>query len=328
MVKLALIAVACILLWQLLDVLLLLFFAVLIATMLRGAADALASWLHASPRLMLAIVTLVMTTAIVVVAYWIGPAVAGQASDFFNRLTSQLQYLRNHFGNTMVVHALTTHLTNPSGLEKEAGTYAFSIASTTLSTLGSLFAVLVMSLYLAEASEMYLNGTVRLVPPAHRPLARAVLLEMAHDLRRWLLGQSVDMLTVGGLSAIGLYCLGVPVPFALATLAGLLTIVPYFGALAAGIPGVLVALTQSWKAALWVVLIFLGCHIIEGYVVSPLVQRRMVHMPPAVIIGALVVASALFGPIGIVLGTPLAVVTLVLVRRVYLEHILGDTEEA
>jgi predicted PurR-regulated permease PerM len=174
---------------------------------------------------------------------------------------------------------------------------------------------------------MYLDGTVRLFPPRHRPLARTVLEEIGHDLRRWLLGQFVDMVTVGGLSAIGLYFLGVPVPFALAVLAGLFTIVPYFGALAAGIPGVLVAMTQSWMAALWVILIFLGCHIIEGYIVSPLVQGRLVRMPPAVIIGSMTVAATLFGPLGIVLGTPLAVMALVLVRRVYLEHILGDSRE-
>jgi predicted PurR-regulated permease PerM len=184
-----------------------------------------------------------------------------------------------------------------------------------------------MALYLAEAAETYLHGAVRLMPPAHRPLTRAVLQEMAYDLRRWMLGQSIDMLAVGGLTAVGLYFLGVPVPFALAVLAGLLTIVPYFGALAAGIPGVLVALTQSWMAAVWVVLIFVGCHAIEGYIIAPLVQHRLVRMPPAVVIGALVAASALFGPVGIILGTPLAVVTLVLVRRVYLEHMLGDPVE-
>lgn len=326
-VKLALIGIGVVLVWQLLDVLLLLFLAVLIAVILRGISDALASRFGSSPRLMLALVTIALTLVTAAAAYWIGPALAGQATDFLHRLTSQLDSLRSEYGNSPIFQALTSHLKSSNGLEQHVGSYAFNIASLTFSALGSLFGVVVMSLYLAEAPEMYLNGAIRLMPPAHRPLTRAVLQEMAHDLRRWMLGQFIDMLTVGGLSAIGLYFLGVPVPFALAVLAGLLTIVPYFGALAAGIPGVLVALTQSWMAAVWVVLIFVGCHTIEGYVVAPLVQHRLVQMPPAVVIGALVVASALFGPVGIILGTPLAVVTLVLVRRVYLEHMLGDRIE-
>ncbi|HQT76970.1 MAG: hypothetical protein B7Z80_27055 [Rhodospirillales bacterium 20-64-7] len=323
-VRLALIGIATVLVWRLHDVLLLLFFAVLIATVLRGIADKLAEWLHTSPRLMLPVVAILLTAVTLALGFWIGPRIAGQANDFYSRLTTQLHTLRDQYGNTPVGHALTHHLTNTGGLEKDVSTYAFSLASSTMTTITSLFVVVVMSLYLAESARMYLDGAVRLFPPRHRSLVRQVCEEIAHDLRRWLLGQAVDMLTVGGLAAIGLYLVGVPVPFALAILAGLLTIVPYFGALAAAIPGVLVAMTQSWMAALWVIVIFLGCHIIEGYVVSPLVQGRMVRMPPAIIIGSLTVAATLFGPLGIVLGTPLAVVALVVVRRVYMEHVLGD----
>ena len=113
-------------------------------------------------------------------------------------------------------------------------------------------------------------------------------------------------------------------PFALAVLAGLLTIVPYFGALAAAVPAVFVALTNGWVAVIWVIVIFTVCHAVEGYLLAPLVQRRMVHLPPALTIIAMTVAAALFGTIGIIVGTPLAVATVVIVRRVYLEHVLGD----
>ncbi|HEX2944227.1 MAG TPA: AI-2E family transporter [Rhodopila sp.] len=325
--KLALIGIGAVLVWRLQDVFLLLFFAVLIATVLRGMADKLAAWLHTSPRLMLPIVAILLTAAAFGIGFWIAPRIAGQANDFFTRLTTQLQTLRDQYGNTPVGHALTHRLTNSDGLEKEVSTYAFSIAGSTMTIVGSLFVVVVMSLYLAESARMYLDGAVRLFPPAHRDLVCRVCEEIAHDLRRWLLGQAVDMLTVGGLAAIGLYLVGVPVPFALALLAGLLTIVPYFGTIAAAIPGVLVGLTESWMAALWVIIIFVGCHIIEGYVVSPLVQGRMVRMPPAIIIGSMTVAAALFGPLGIILGTPLAVVALVLVRRVYMEHFLGESPD-
>jgi predicted PurR-regulated permease PerM len=323
-VKLALIGLGAVLVWKLASVLLLLFVAVLIATILRGMADALAEKTHAPTRLMLAVVTIVVTLVLLAVAYWIGPRIAREANDFFARLATQLHILQAQFGHTPVGHAVAKRLASPTRLENQASAYVFNIARSTLTTVGELFAVLVLSLYLAEAARMYHDGAVRLFPPAHRALASSVMEEMGHDLRRWLIGQAIDMITVGGLSAIGLYFLGVPVPFALALLAGLLTIVPYFGALAAGVPGVLVALTQSWQAAVWVVLIFLGCHVIEGYIVGPIVQRRMIQMPPAVVLGSMAVAATLFGPLGLILGTPMAVVAMVLVRRVYIEHVLND----
>lgn len=61
---------------------------------------------------------------------------------------------------------------------------------------------------------------------------------------------------------------------------------------------------------------------------APLVQHHLVRMPPALIIAAMTIAAALFGALGIVLGTPLAVAAMVIVRRVYVEYILGDTPEA
>jgi predicted PurR-regulated permease PerM len=322
--RLTLWGAAAVLVWKLSEVLLLLFFAVLIATVLRGLADALATRLGASRQLMLAAVTVVLVAAGCGIAYWIAPAVAGQAGDLISRVTNQLRTFRQEYSHTALGHAIASRLSGSSGMEGRLGTYFFHILGSTIGGVGSLLIVVVTALYLAAASGMYLEGGLRLVPVRHRSLARSVALEIGRDLRHWLLGQLVDMLTVGGLAAIGLSLLGIPVPFALATLAGLLTVVPYFGALAAGVPGVLVALTHGWAAAVWVAVIFLICHSVEGYVVAPLVQRHMVRIPPVIVIGSLTVGATLFGAIGIVLATPLAVAIMVLVRRVYVEHVLGD----
>jgi predicted PurR-regulated permease PerM len=316
--------VAAVLVWQLSDVLLLLFLACLIATAIRGAADRLAAWLHAPPGLMLGIVIVLLTSASLATAYWIGPAVAGQVGDLVTRLSGALQALHAHYGHTAAGRAVTGHIPSVQGIAQKLFGNLLTFASLTLGVLGSIFVVVVVSLYMAIAPALYVNGVVRLVSFRHRGLARSVIDELGHDLRFWLLGQLIDMLAVGILSAVGLYFLGIPVPFALAVLAGLLTIVPYFGALAAAVPAVLVAMANGWMAVLWVIVIFSGCHVVEGYVIAPLVQRHMVHLPPALTIIAMTIAAALFGVIGIVLGTPLAVAAMVIVRRVYLEHVLGD----
>jgi predicted PurR-regulated permease PerM len=141
-----------------------------------------------------------------------------------------------------------------------------------------------------------------------------------------VLGQLVDMITVGVLAAIGLRLAGVPEPYALGLLAGLFTFIPYFGAIIAAIPAIIVALTVSWMTALWVVVTFLACHTAEGYLVAPLVQRRLLDLPPALGIIAMAVMGGLFGPLGVVLGTPVAAAGLVLVREVYLAGVLGDPD--
>ena len=139
-----------------------------------------------------------------------------------------------------------------------------------------------------------------------------------------LLGQMVDMLAVGVLAAAGLWLAGVPLPFALGMLAGLLTFIPYFGAILAGIPGVMIALNVGWTTALWAVAVYLACHAVEGYVVAPLVQRRLVDMPPALLIVSMTVMGTLFGPLGIVVGAPVAAAGLVVVRELFVRDALGD----
>jgi predicted PurR-regulated permease PerM len=326
--RLALLGGAAVLLWRLSDIVLMLFFAGLIATVLRGIADTLARWLRISPAPMLGLVAVALVATIIAATYWIGPAVAGQASDLVSRVAQQWQHLRAQYGQTQIGHLVTSHLSGSQGLSNEIMGYVMKVAGSTLGTIGELVVVVATALYLAAAPQMYVEGVVSLVPQSQRPLARTAIEQIGHALRLWCLGQLVDMATVGVLSAIGLYLLGVPVPFALATLAGLLTIVPYFGALAAGVPGVMVGLTVSWMTAVWVVVIFTICHCVEGYLVAPLVQRHMVRLPPALAIVSMTIAAALFGPFGIILGTPLAVAILVAVRCLYVQHVLGGGSAA
>jgi predicted PurR-regulated permease PerM len=318
--KLALLAASGLLVWQLTDVLLLAFAAVLIAVILRGLSEAVSARLHIPFRLSLVLITVVVGCGIIAVGYWIVPTLLGQASDLGTRLTTQLQSLRDHYGHSPVGHTILSGLSDTSNMKGRVTNFTLGFARNTASEAAWLLMTVIASIYLASEANLYVRCAIHLLPPHMCPTARHVAAELAYTLRCWLLGQLVDMLTVGGVSAIALFWLGIPAAFALATFAGLLTIIPYFGALIAGVAGVLVAMSQSFTAALWVAVIFVGCHVLEGYVVGPLVQRRMVQMPPAVIIISLAVSGTLFGPLGIVLGAPLGVVALVMVQRLYVDR--------
>jgi predicted PurR-regulated permease PerM len=134
----------------------------------------------------------------------------------------------------------------------------------------------------------------------------------------------IDMLVVGALATAGLFLLHVPLPIALGILAGVLTFVPYLGAIMAGIPAVIVALTVGPSTVLWVIILYLICHTVEGYIVAPLVMRRTVKLPPALTVLSMTILGVIYGLFGVLIATPLTAAVMVLVREIYVVDMLGD----
>ncbi len=141
-------------------------------------------------------------------------------------------------------------------------------------------------------------------------------------LQLWFLGQLVDMLVVAVLVGAGLYLLDVPLTLTLALFAGLLNFVPFLGALAGAVPAVLMALGQSPDQALWVAGLFIAVQTLEGNVIAPLIQRRTVSLPPALTLFSQTVLGTLFGPLGLILATPVMAAAMVSVRMAYIESVL------
>ena len=89
-------------------------------------------------------------------------------------------------------------------------------------------------------------------------------------------------------------------------------------------PAVLIAFGQSPTDALWVALLFAAVQTAEGYFIMPQIQKRTIHLPPALAILSQTVLGTLFGAFGLILATPAVAVGLVAVRMIYVEDILGD----
>jgi predicted PurR-regulated permease PerM len=137
----------------------------------------------------------------------------------------------------------------------------------------------------------------------------------------------VSMLIVGVVTTLGLWLIGVPLALALGLLAALAEFVPNLGPLLAFAPAILLALTESTTQALAVLLLYLGVQGFESYVLTPLVEKRAVALPPALTILSQVLLGVLAGGMGLALATPLAAASLVLVQRFYVEDTLGDSLE-
>ena len=138
-----------------------------------------------------------------------------------------------------------------------------------------------------------------------------------------LLGQLIEMVLIGALSMIAVWMIGVPSPLALGLIAGIGEFIPYVGPLLAAIPALLVALTKSPEATLWTAVAYLIIHQIEGNIVAPLIQHRMVSIPPAVMLLGIVAITYLFGRPQSIFAAPIVVI-FAGVSLLYVRDTLGE----
>ncbi len=322
----AVVAGVMVLLWFLSDFVLLVFAAVLIGVMLRGLADALHRVSHIPVRPALAIVTIGVVLVAAGVAYWAGPRFVEEGRQLAGEIRQRLEELRQQPDASGMAHLLSQRASALGSKGAALIRPGLDLVRSTIGTLGSVLVVLVAAIYFAISPAMYVYGVVCLVPIGYRPRARHIMEQIAHTLRYWMIGQCIDMAVIGVLSGIGLELVGVPLALVLAVVAGLLTFVPYFGALAAAVPAIIVAATVGFSKVLWVIGVFLVCHGVEGYVVAPVVQRRTVELPPALTIMAMVLLGSAYGVLGLILATPVIAALLVFVREAYVEDVLGDAD--
>ncbi|HEY5801891.1 MAG TPA: AI-2E family transporter, partial [Burkholderiaceae bacterium] len=193
-----------------------------------------------------------------------------------------------------------------------------------LGAVGNVFIITFVGIYFALQPYLYIDGFITLVPQDKRPRAREVLDEIGRTLAKWLLGKAASMLIVGVFTSAGLMMLGVPLALILGIIAGLLDFIPYLGPLMAGVPAVLIAFSDSPQTALYTVMLFAGVQLLEGYLLSPLIEKRTVSLPPALTIVMQVMFGALFGLAGVALATPMTAVLAVLISMLYVQDLLGD----
>ncbi|WP_418316209.1 AI-2E family transporter [Piscinibacter sakaiensis] len=309
------------LVWHLRQPVMLLFGAVLIAASLRALANPLADRTRLSPRLATGVVLLTLSVVLGLGLWLLGRPLAEQFQALGSELPRAWANLREWLTEIPLGDRLLVLIeqTDTSDLPWEG---IAGVAGTLASGMVSLLLIVLMGLYLAFDVYLYRNGLLRLFPPRRRRRVAEALDSAGHALTRWLLGQALTMVLVGVAVAVGLSLLQMPLALALGLTAGLLEFVPFFGPIASGLLAVLVAFVEGPQQALYVALLFLVIQQVEGNVVVPLVQRWAVQLPPVLAVASVVVFGTLFGIPGIVFGTPLMVVAMVLVRKLYIEQTL------
>lgn len=329
-VVLATVATIALLIWLLsgvLDVLLLCFAGVLLGLFLNGVG----SWL--ARRSGLPTGPLVITFALALVAMasvttWLAaPTVASQVDDLTATLPRAIQEAVKPLEGVGWGRSVIERVRDPFDFISDGAIWsqAGGVISTTLGGFGAALVVLSIGLFTGYDPHLYRRGILRLFPRKRRARLDEVLLTTAHTLQMWLVGKLISMSVVGVGTWLGLAILGIPLALLLTLVAALLTFIPNFGPVLSAIPAILLGMLQGPTQALWVAGLYIGLQTVESFIFSPLLQKKMVKLPPALTIVAQVAMGALAGGVGVIVATPLTAAGLVLVKELYVKDVLGDS---
>jgi len=304
-------------------VLMLIFASVLIAVLIRAAAIPFRML-----RIPETLAVLLGLAAIIALLWFLGWMFGRQLGEEFRSVTARLPaaidavqawLAAQPWGQDLVGSSLESMI---PGLQNVAGR-AFSVAFGAVGALTNLVLVLIAAIYLALQPTTYMRGIARLFPKAQGRQVSEALVASGRALQRYLLGQLFTMTFVGTLVGVGLTIVGVPSAAALGVIVGLSNFVPLLGPIVGAVPGVLLAFTLGPETALAAAIVYLVAQQLEGNVLTPLVQRWAVSIPPALLLFALAGLGVLFGFVGVIVAAPLAVVLYTLVTMLWSRDALG-----
>lgn len=313
--------------WLLREVILLVFGGILLAVVVCSLADLVTRISGMGWRLAVTVSVLLVLVLLAGLGMWLGTGLATQAAELTDSLPKALDAVRKWVASEPLGSQLLARWQELQSHDVPLGRLA-SGAALGASMLGDLVLLSLLAIFLAVDPGLYRAGALRLVPVRHREAVHEALDQCGAALRGWLKGQGVSMLVVGIATGTGLWLLGVPLAFLLGALAGVLEFVPLVGPIVSGSVAVLIAFLQGPQTALYVALLAFGIQQLESNVLIPVLQKWAVELPPALALVAVVIAVTLFGYPGVLLSTPMIVVTMVLVRRLYVERVLEGGSNA
>ncbi len=330
-------ALAILFIVRVVEVLLLVFVAVLCAVYLSAITDLLERRFRVARWLGLTAAVLATLAGVAGIGAIILSPVVEQTQALVSSLPQTLTSIQNVIASWAREYPFlrNTELANPqsglvAGLVDDATAFLRGSLLPYVTAGGKLFiesaSVVVMALYLARQPRLYRDGIVSLVAPRHRPVAGRILDDTGATLRAWVVGQILAMLVLAVLTAIGLWALGVPYWLAFGIFTGLVAVVPFFGTLVSTLlPALFVVGTGDWVRVLAVIALGVAVHVVEANVVVPRIMERQISLPPVLTITSVLVMGTLLGVVGLVVAVPVLAVVMVVIRHVLQGEIYGDT---
>lgn len=325
----------------------LLFAGILFAVFLNALSGLLSRFIPVPYPLRLAMVCLLLAALVSSVVVLGGATIADQAALLRKTIVSQVGTVKEFLGQHGVDTSFLDTVTAPTSPEAtrakppefpSAGTIASGTTALLgqtarfilglFSTVGNIFIIIFLGVMLALQPEVYRNGVLNLVPKRRAAAAARLIDDIGETLRRWLLGQITTMSVIFIVDWVGLTIIGIPGALVLGFQAGLFTFVPTVGPFAAGTVIVLASLGSGGTAVASALVLCLVVQFLEGNIMTPLIQRHAINIPPATLFASQIFLGVLFGLWGLALALPLMATAKVALKHVYAEQALGEPAKA
>lgn len=308
-------------LWMLSDLLLLIFAAILCAVALRALMAPLVQATGMREPLALATVVLLVVLLAAALVMQFGSKLSEQTAFVLQNAPAALQSLLK----TLSLEDISKDLGGSA--IGELASRMVTIGSSIIEGAAAFILIVVGGIYLAAAPQTYRRGLISVFPERWRSAITSTVDDSAFALGRWLYAQLIAMVIVGVLTGIGMWLVGVPSPLALGLIAGATEFIPILGPIVGAIPALLLASGEGFEVMLAALAVAVVVQQLENNVIMPFVVGRVVELPAAVGLFATVAMGLLFGPLGLLLGYPLAIVADVAIRRLYMRETLGKRVE-
>jgi predicted PurR-regulated permease PerM len=199
---------------------------------------------------------------------------------------------------------------------------SFAFFSSSLGAAVNILLIVVLGLMLLINPPAYRRGFLRLFPSFYRRRMDGILTECEQSLGNWIVGALISMSVIAVLSTLGLSLIGVKAALANGVLAGLLNFIPNLGPTISVVPPMAIALLDSPTKAVLVLILYIAIQQFESNLLTPFVMSQQVNLLPAVTLLSQVFFATIFGFWGLLLALPLIVVLQILIRRILVEDIM------
>lgn len=249
--------------------------------------------------------------------WFIGSTIQKQVSELSNSLPHTISNAKADLAQTPAGRKILEYSSGDNS--QKLATTVTGLFSTSFGVIGDLYIILFLGIFFTANPSLYKDGILLIVPENRKLLAGHVLNRISLSLKGWLKGMLLSMLLITMLLSIGLSIMGIPVALVLSLITGILELIPNIGSLIAMIPGVLLALTISTNTAIIVALMYIVSQTIVANIVTPLIQKKMINLPPALTLISQLIMGTLSGALGIVLAVPLLAILIILIDELYVK---------
>ncbi|MEO8168317.1 MAG: AI-2E family transporter [bacterium] len=307
-------------------ILLMVFACILLAVTLEGATSFVNRHSKLNKHVALTILVMLMLGSLGVMMWFGGSLVVDQGAQLSKRIPEAIQTIRRALAQNELGKIFLPAVKNPEALSStDAAGLLAGFLSTVIESGTAIIIVVIVGIYLSSNPALYVDNALLLFPKGRRKRVREIADAIGLVLQRWIIGRLLIMVIVGAISVVSFLLIGLPSAILLGVFAGLMAFIPYLGAFAAAVPAILVGFTVGKDMAFYTFIVYVVMHVIEGYIITPVVEGRSVSLPAALIVLAQVLCGALFGVIGVLFATPLMVVFIIIIQMVYIEDVLGDS---